>query len=150
MSLQFTEKHIYQIKLKENLLSKTENHKYPGVITDENLSWKPHIMTITSKLSKLCGLLYKLRPFVNKQILMQVYYTLIYPNLLYGITCWGSCSKTAFQPIEIIQNRIVQCINMIGLWQTHVSELYILSNVLMTCMYLNYGISRTIGRHLHF
>ena len=130
ISPHFTEKHIYQIKLKENLLSKTENHKYLGVIIDENLSWKPHIMIITSKLSKLCRLLYKLRPFVNKQILMQVYYTLIYPNLLYGITCWGSCSKTAFQPIQIIQNRILRCINMIGLRQIYVSELYILSNVL--------------------
>ena len=86
-------------------------------------------MTITSKLSKLCGLLYKLRPFVDKQILMQVYYTLIYPNLLYGITCWVSCSKIAFQPIQIIHNRILRCINMIGLRQIHVSELYILSNV---------------------
>ena len=87
-------------------------------------------MTITSKLSKLCRLLYKLRPFVNKQILMQVYYTLTYPNLLYGITCWGTCSKTASQPIQIIQNRILRCINMIGLRQIYVSELYILSNIL--------------------
>ena len=100
------EQHIYQIKLKKNLLSKTENQKYLGVLIDKNLSWKLHIMTITSKLSKLCGLLYKLRPFVNKQILMQVYYTLIYPNLLYGIACWGSCSKTASQPIQIIQKNI--------------------------------------------
>ena len=61
---------------------------------------------------------------------MQVYYTLIYPNLLYGITCWGSCSKTASQPIQIIQNRILRCINKIGLRQIYVSELYILSNVL--------------------
>ena len=55
---------------------------------------------------------------------------LIYPNLLYGITCWGSCSKAASQPIQIIQNRILRCINMIGLRQIYVSELYILSNVL--------------------
>ena len=94
ISPQFTEKHIYQIKLKENLLSKTENYNYLDAIIDKNLSWKPHIMTITSKLSKLCGLLYKLRLFVDKQIFMQVYYILIYPNLLYGITCWVSCSKT--------------------------------------------------------
>ena len=39
ISPQFTEKHIYQIKLKENLLSKTENYKYLSVIIDENLSW---------------------------------------------------------------------------------------------------------------
>ena len=57
ISPQFTEKYIYQIKLEENLLSKTENHKYLGVIIDENLSWKPHIVTITSKLSKLCEIL---------------------------------------------------------------------------------------------
>ena len=97
-------------------------------------------MTITSKLSKLCGLLYKLRPFVNKQILMQVYYTLIYPNLLYDITFWGSCSKTASQPIQIIQNRILRCINMIELrksmYQNYIyCQMY---SKYMTCMYLNY------------
>ena len=32
-SPQFTEKHIYQIKFKENLLSKTENYKYLSAIT---------------------------------------------------------------------------------------------------------------------
>ena len=67
---------------------------------------------------------------MDKQILMQVYYTIIYPNLLYGITCWGSCSKTASQSIPIIHNRILRCINTIGLRQIHVSELYTLSNVL--------------------
>ena len=122
--------HIYKIKYKESLLCRTESHKYLGITIDEKLSWKPHLTVIASKLAKLCGLLYKLRPFLTKQLLMRVYYTLIYPNLLYGITCWGGCSKTVLQPLQIIHNRILRCINKLRMREIHVTELYILSNLL--------------------
>ena len=60
---------------------------YLGIVIDEKLSWKPHLSAVASKLAKLCGLFYKLRLYVDKQVLKKVYYTLIYPILLYGVIC---------------------------------------------------------------
>ena len=103
---------------------------YLGIVIDEKLSWKPHLSAVASKLAKLCGLFYKLRLYVDKQVLKKVYYTLIYPILLYGVICWGSCSKTVSKPVEVVHNRILRCINMVGKRQIHVTDLYALSNVL--------------------
>ena len=132
----------FQIKLKEHLLCQTETHKYLGIIIDEKLSWKPHLSAVASKLAKLCGIFYKLRLYVDKQVLKKVYYTLIYPILLYGVICWGSCSKTVFKPVEVAHNRILRCINMVGKRQIHVTDLYALSNVgyskYMTSIFLKY------------
>ena len=78
---------------------------------------------------------------MNKQILKKVYYTFIYPILLHGIICWGSCSKTVSKPVEVVHNRILRCINMIRKRQIHITDLYALSNVLQIhdiCMFLKY------------
>ena len=113
ISPKLKERYKFQIKLEEHLLCQTETHKYLGIIIDEKLSWKPHLSAVASKLAKLCGLFYKLRLYVDKQVLKEVYYTLIYSILLYGIICWGSCSKTVSKPVEVVHNQILRCINMV-------------------------------------
>ena len=42
--------------------------------TDENLNWKKHINEISTTLIKGNAMLSKLRHFVNKHILLSVYY----------------------------------------------------------------------------
>ena len=104
ISPKLRERYKFQIKLKEHLLCQTETHKYLGIVIDEKLSWKPHLSAVASKLVKLCGLFYKLRLYVDKQVLKKVYYTIIYPILLYGVICWSSCSKTVSKPVEVVYN----------------------------------------------
>ena len=65
---------------------------------------------------------------MDKQVLKKVFYTLIYPILLYGIICCGSCPKTVSKSVEVVHNRILRCINMIGKRQIYVTDLYALSN----------------------
>ena len=40
--------------------------------------------------------------------MISVYYAIIYPFLLYGITIWGSASKTPLNPLHILQKKIVR------------------------------------------
>ena len=39
--------------------------------------------------------------------------------------------KTVSKPVEVVHNRILRCINMVGKRQIHVTDLYALSNVLV-------------------
>ena len=57
--------------------------KYLGVCLDEYLNWNPQIQHVNSKLAKKIGIIYKLRNYVDLNVLMQLYYTLIYPYLNY-------------------------------------------------------------------
>ena len=49
----------------------------------------PDINELCLKLSKTVGILSKVRHFVNKHILVMLYYSLIYPFLTYAVHVWG-------------------------------------------------------------
>ena len=72
--------------------------KYLGVLIDSNLSWKFHIHELCKKISKTIGIFYKIRRFLNSQILSNLYYAMIYPFLIYGINVWGSASQHLINP----------------------------------------------------
>ena len=55
--------------------------KYLGVTFDSNLTWKNHVNELCLKLSKTVGIFSKLRYYVNVDILIMLYYSLIYPFL---------------------------------------------------------------------
>ena len=59
--------------------------KYLGVTFDSNLTWKNPVNELCLKLSKTIGIFSKLRYYVNVDILIMLYYSLIYPFLTYGI-----------------------------------------------------------------
>ena len=80
---------------------------YLGVTLDAQLSFKYYIDELTKKISRGIGLLYKLQPFVITKILTNVYYTIIYPFLLYGIPLWGAASKNLLTPILVLQKKCV-------------------------------------------
>ena len=120
----------FKTELLGNLLEQVDSHKYLGVVVDDALSWQPHTATIAVKLSRLCGLLYKLRNYTDTAMLKRVVYALVQPVIHYGMICWGSCSESIKRPIEILLNRILRCINFVKVRQMHVSDLYALSKVL--------------------
>ena len=130
VSPKFKSSYKFKIELLGNLLEQVDSHKYLGVIIDDVLSWQPHTAMIAVKLSRLCGLLYKLRNYTDTAILKKVFYALVQPVIHYGLICWGSCSESIKRQIEILLNRILRCINFVKVRQMHVSDLYALSKVL--------------------
>jgi hypothetical protein len=82
--------------------------KYLGILIDKNLSWKHHIDVIATKISKSVGLIAKLRHFVPRSILINIYQSLIYPYLTYGIAAWGQACKTHLDKILILQKRVIR------------------------------------------
>ena len=83
---------------------------YLGIIIDSNLSWKKQVEYIVKKIKRNIGILCKLRHFVNKEILVSLYYALIYPFLTYGILSWGCTYETNLKPIFILQKKAVRII----------------------------------------
>ena len=59
--------------------------KYLGVTFDSNLTWKNHVNELCLKLSKTVGIFSKLRYYVNVDILIMLYCSLIYLFLSNGI-----------------------------------------------------------------
>lgn len=51
--------------------------KFLGVYVDEYLNWKTHIEFVSTNLSKICGILYRVRHQLTQKALVNVYYTLL-------------------------------------------------------------------------
>ena len=77
------------IEIDSAYIKQVDFAKYLGVIFDSNLTWKNHINEFCLKLSKTVGILSKVRYFVNRDILVMLYYSLIYPFLAYGVYVWS-------------------------------------------------------------
>ena len=74
------------------------------------MTWREHIQFVTKKLSKAIGVLYRLRPYVNSDILRNVYYAIIYSHLNYGISSWGSALPTDLEPLQVKQNHSIRIV----------------------------------------
>ena len=95
----------FSVQINGEDLERCDSYKYLGVYIDQNLTWKPHVDYISKEISKTCGSLSKLRHCANIDILISVYYALVYSYLRYGIVAWGNASKTVlrlvFYPLKI-------------------------------------------------
>ena len=89
--------------------------KFLGVIIDNKLSWKPHIMYIKSKMSKSLAVLYKVKDFINQSSLYTLYCSFILPYIIYCVEVWGNTYKTNTDPIFILQKKSNTNCNQCGL-----------------------------------
>ena len=109
--------------------------KYLGVLIDQNLSWKYHIIyidSIVTKISKNVGLIAKLRHSVPRPILVNIYKSLIHPYLTYGLallSAWGQACKTYLNKIPILQKRALRFLYFAD-WHDHAIPLFLEVNVL--------------------
>ena len=96
------------ILINNEAIDEVPNVKYLGILIDSQLTFKSHIDELRKKISRAIGILYKLRSLVTTTIILNVYYAIIYPFLLYGIIIWGNACKTLLEPIHIMQKTFVR------------------------------------------
>ena len=116
----------YDADLKIKLCSKRINAssyvKYLGIFIDENLNWKIHINEISTKPVKDNPMLSKLRHFVNKDILLSVYYGIFHSHLAYLCLVWGQ-AKFSLNRITLLQKRAIRILHSAA-YRDHTSPLF--------------------------
>ena len=103
--------------------------KYLGILIDSHLTFKYHIEHITVKISKNVGMLAKLRYFVPRKTLLQIYQSLIFPYINYAVTVWGLASKCYLDKILRLQKRALRFIYSAGR-NDHALPLFVDADVL--------------------
>ena len=98
------------INLNGDPLTRSHTIKSLGIIFDTNLSFLPHIQYILDKISKNIGIFYKLRSILPFCVLRNLYYTLVYPYLLYSILVWGGTYPTHLSRLLLMQKKVVRII----------------------------------------
>ena len=100
--------HPITILINNKAIEEAEHVKYLGIIIDSQLTFRLHIEEVSKKISRSIGVLYKLRPYVTQKILVNVYYAIIYPFLLYGIELWGNTCMSYLTPLFLLQKKFVR------------------------------------------
>ena len=77
---------------------------------DEYLNWDHQIKHVNVKINKNYGIINKLRYYVDLKMLKQLYFTLIYPYLNYGIMSWGNTYASKLTKICTKQNKCIRSI----------------------------------------
>ena len=95
---------IFDIETSDFVLLDQKTYiKYLSILIDSNLTWKYHISYITSKISKIIGVIARLRHFVPSSTLLTLYRSLISPYLLYGLTVWGQAPQIYLNQILVLR-----------------------------------------------
>ena len=74
------------IQIDNNVIARVKERVCLGVILDEHLSWRPHILRVSRKISKSISIIYKSSFCVPKPSLRSLYYSLVYPYLIDCVT----------------------------------------------------------------
>ena len=85
------------IQIDKNTIERVKETVFLGVILDEHLSWKPHILSVSRKMSKSIGIIYKSSFCLPKTSLRSLYYSLVYPYLIFCVSVWGSTYQSTLK-----------------------------------------------------
>lgn len=120
----------FDIKIDNTPINRTSTTKILGILLDDKLSFKQHINNVTIKISKFLYIMYKLRNHFSTKVAINLYYSLVYPHLLYCITAWGNTHKYLLKPLEVLQRKILLHLNKIYNTRTNTSPLFKASKLL--------------------
>ncbi len=80
--------------------------KLLGIVIDNTLKWKAHIDDVITKVSKLIGIIYRVRNNFSQDNIKLIYTSLVYPYFIYGAAVWGGAYPTYTQNLFITQKKL--------------------------------------------
>ena len=101
---------IGSVNISGTEISEVSVASFVGIDIDCHLSWKEHIQRINKSIRKKVGILFKLRHFVPRYVLVLLYKTFIQPHITYGLEVWGSTYKSYLNCIYISQKMAMRAI----------------------------------------
>ena len=96
---------VYAMQSPEVPLETVESEKDLGVIIDSALSFAEHISSKISMANRNLGLIFKAFTFMDKDMLLNIFKSLVRPHLEYSSSVWSPQHKKDMVAIENVQRR---------------------------------------------
>ena len=91
---------IPKLFINNQVIKRQSSIKFLGILLDENLSWKEHLILTENKIAKNVGVIYKAKPYLNKDSLLALYFSSIHSCINYANLVWGSTHRSNLQKIN--------------------------------------------------
>ena len=102
--------HNINVQINGINIANVDSDKILGVYLDNNLLMNVHIDHICTKLSRLLGLLYRIRGCLSIEAKILFYNSYVQPCFDYCVTTWGFCSNTHISRFSRLQKRFARVI----------------------------------------
>jgi hypothetical protein len=99
-----------KIYINKSPLKFTQHIKYLGFMIDCRLSFKEHVVCLSSRLRKWVGIFRKINPLLTLSAKYSLYNSLFYPLILYGVELYGTSSKANISSLQILQNKTLKAL----------------------------------------
>ena len=90
-------RHQLDIRIDGHPIDDVHERKFLGVFIDNKLNWKDHMSYLICEISKGIGMIIKARQYLNKNGIIPLYYSFIYPYLIYCNHIWGCTHKSSLK-----------------------------------------------------
>ena len=96
-----------KLKINNVTIDRVNDFKFLGLIISSNLKWNKHINHISIKVSKVIGIMFRLRTILPSDVLQTLYNSLIMPHFHYCLLTWGSTIKTGHK-LHLLQKKALR------------------------------------------
>ena len=98
---------VYSIVLcdESDLIPISNNVKYLGVFIDSILTLKYNIDQIVARVAKIVGIFHRIGGQVPYHVMLNLYYSLVYPHLQYCNLIWGCAPNSYMNKILLLQKK---------------------------------------------
>jgi hypothetical protein len=93
-----------QVSFGDRRIATALSLKFLGLTIDTSLTWRHHIIELTSRLNKACYAIRSIKPFMSIEVLRNTYFSHVPSIISYGIIFLGNSSYS--EDIFKIQKRI--------------------------------------------
>ena len=111
MGCRRTDDKVLSLQIDGEAIAEVFKSKFLSVIIDNKLSLNDHISFVCRKVARGIGVLIKARKVLRSESLKCLYYSFIYPYMIYCNQVWGSAYKTNIEPLFILQKRAKSAIS---------------------------------------
>ena len=95
-------------------INEVKKTKYLGIYLDEHLTWNFQLNQIKTKLSRICGLLAKLRYHVKTELIRTVHFAIFDPVLRYAVQVWAQHRNEVIKEIKKLQEKAIRIMSFKG------------------------------------
>ena len=99
-----------ELLIDNKIIPQVYTTKFLGVHIDQHLKWKVHIDEISKKNSKSIGIIKRVSYLLPSHVLINLYFTLVYPYLSYSNLIWTSTYDTHLHVLRTLQKKAIRVI----------------------------------------
>ena len=89
----------FNLKIDNVAIKRETETKFLGVIIDDGLTWKKHIVTMKTKMSRYLGVMYRLRTQIPLKARLLIFHSFIQSHLNYCSLVWGFAAESTINSL---------------------------------------------------